>query len=211
MIRRIALLGLAVALAGCGEHGLFRDRGQDYLRAETGQPLVYPEGITPIAARELYPVPDVEQRRRLVPGEKPGVEIPPPPQLVVVEDERADTEALPAGGKPGALPAGRVELTADGNGYPVLMLDVPFDRAWQAVGEALPRLDGVKVDDLDRGRAVYFVQVDGQRNAAAQPWQLKLNYTANGIQVALQIDENAMAPKELAAVMMARLRDGLTR
>lgn len=211
MRRHIALAGLAVALAGCGEHGLFRDRGHDYLRAETGQPLVYPEGITPIAARELYPVPEVEQRRRLAPGEKPELEIPPPPQLVVAVEERGDAEASPAGTRPGALPPDRVELTADGNGYPVLMLGVAFDPAWRAVGDALPRLEGVKVDDLDRGRGVYFVQVDGQRNAAAQPWQLKLNYTANGIQVALQVDENAMAPKELAATLMARLRDGLTR
>lgn len=211
MMRRIALLGLALALAGCGEHGLFRDRGYDYLRAETGKPLVYPEGITPIPARDLYPVPEVEQRRQLAAGEKPDVEIPPPPQLVVAEAPSADLPSVPAGGKAGALPADRVELTTDGNGYPVLMLGVAFDRAWQAVGDALPRLDGVKVDDLDRGRGVYFVQVDGKRNAADQPWQLKLNYTANGIQVALQVDENAMAPRELAAVLMGRLRDGLTR
>lgn len=210
MARLLLVAGVALVLAGCGSNGLFRDRGYDYLRAEAGKPLVYPEGITPIPAQELYPIPDVEQRRRLVPGEDPGTEIPEPPQLVEL-GQAAPAEAAPATGSVSALAADKVVLTADGNGYPVLMLDAAFDRAWQVVGDALRRIDGVRLEDLDRERAVYFVAVDGKRTAAGDPWQLKLNYTSNGIQVALQVDENAMAPKELSAPLMERLRDGITR
>lgn len=201
---------VSLLLTGCGSNGLFRDRGFDYLRADIGKPLVYPDGVRPIPAQELYPVPGVEQRRRLVEGEKPELEIPPPPQLI-------DLAALKA--TPGAAPvvAGRkvteaqVIQTVDGNRYPVLMLDLDFDWAWQVVGDALKSIDAVEVADLDREQAAYFVVVNGKRNSAGEPYQLKLNYTANGIQVALQVNDNAMAPRELAAGLMQKLRDELLK
>ncbi|MFZ5723174.1 MAG: lipoprotein [Pseudomonadota bacterium] len=206
MRRPLVLLTAAALLAGCGQHGPFRDRGYDYLKAEPGKPLVYPEGLTPIAAQELYPVPDVEQRRPPLTGRKPKIEIPPPPQ-VVVPDTVADAGAAAPAGQ--AVPETRVLLTRDGNGYPVLMLDLDFDWAWQAVGDALKKESSVKVEDLDRGLAVYYVILDGKRNSAGEPWQLKLNYTANGVQVALQVDENAMAPVDVATPLMQRLKDGI--
>ncbi len=210
---RIALLPVAVlvgtlALPGCGSHGIFRDRGHDYLHAEVGKPLVYPDGLRPILAQELYPIPNIEQRRTVVAGEKPDTEIPIPPQVVTVVAD-APAAAGDAAGK--HVPESKVVLTSDGNGYPVLMLDLDFDWAWQVVGDALRSLATVKIDDLDRGRAVYYVVVDGKRNDAGDPWQLKLNYTANGIQAALQVDENAMAAQELSAPLMQQLKDGIVK
>lgn len=214
---RLALAPLLLVLllpAGCGQNGIFRDRGFDYLRAEPGKPLAYPEGLAPIPSQELYPVPDLEQRAKAVEGQKrkkrkkQKIEIPEPPKLVKV-DAAAAAESPANAGDP-VLSADRVVFTRDGNGYPVLMLDVGFDWAWQRVGDALAKESMVKVEDLDRGRAVYYVVVDGKRNSANEPWQLKLNYTANGVQVALQVDENGMAPIELAEPLIRKLKDGLT-
>lgn len=208
-----ALLAIpaALVLAGCGNHGMFRDRGNDYLKAEVGKPLVYPEGIRPIPSQELYPVPDVDNRRRLVAGEKPVTEIPPPPQVVALDAPAAGPEPVADTGTANRIPEAKVSLTRDGNDYPVLMLDLAFDRAWQVIGDALRGIGSVKVDDIDRDRAVYYVVLDGKRSSAGEPYELKLNYTANGIQVALQVDENAMAPKELSEPLMQQLKDGILK
>lgn len=208
MLTRLFLVFFVAVLAGCGSNGIFRDRGFDYLRADVGKSLVFPDGVTPIAARELYPVPGVEQRRRLAEGEKPALEIPAPPQLIDIAALSASTGEVPVvvGRK---VTEAQVTQTADGNGYPVLMLNLDFDWAWQVTGDALKKIDGVEVADLDREQAAYFVAVNGKRNSVGEPYQLKLNYTANGIQVALQVDDNAMAPRELAAGLMQKLRDGL--
>jgi uncharacterized lipoprotein len=200
----------AAMLAGCGSNGLFRDRGFEYLRAEIGKPLVYPDGIKPVAAQELYPVPGVEQRRRIADGEKPELEIPPPPQLVDIAALTAPSGASPAVGSR-KVTVEQVNATRDGNGYPVLMLTLDFDWAWQVVGDALKATDGVEVVDLDREQAAYFIAVNGKRTSAGEPYQLKLNYTANGIQVALQIDDDAMAPRDIASGLMERLRSGLLK
>lgn len=208
MTRHLSAVLIVLLLAGCGSNGIFRDRGHDYLRAEAGKPLVYPEGLRPIPAQELYPVPRVEERRKLAPGEKPGVDIPVPPQIVVVEAGQPAAAPVPPRGRVGEA---QVNLTRDGSGYPVLMLELSFDWAWQAVGDALRGMGGVELVDLDRERAAYFVAVDGKRNSAGEPYQLKLNYTSNGIQVALQVDDNGMAPKELSSGLMQKLRDALLR
>lgn len=205
-MRLLLLAGVVLALSGCsliaGERGPLRDRSADYLRATPSPPLVYPEGLTALPARELYPVPALERRRLPADGK---VEVPLPPQLVTLQP--AGPGAGSGAGQP--VPDNRVILTEDGNGFPVLMLDLDFDWAWQAVGDALRRNDEVKVKDLDRGRAVYYVEVDGKPADSGEPWELKLNYTANGIQVALQVDENAMAPEDLAAPLMKRLKEDL--
>lgn len=201
----VAVVLLSLLLAGCGQHGIFRDRGFDYLQAETGKPLVYPDDLKPIAAQELYPVPDLDQRATADGKRKRKIEIPEPPVLFADEKTDATTPAEASS----ALSSQQVLLTLDGNGYPVLMLDAGFDWAWQRVGDALAKESTIKVEDLDRGRAVYYVVIDGKRNSANEPWQLKLNYTANGVQVALQVDENAMAPINLAEPLMKKLKDDL--
>lgn len=208
-MRRAALLllPLGLALAACGANGPFRDRGYDYLKADPGKPLVYPEGMAPLASREAWPVPDPDKRRVLAPGEKPGVEIPPPPRIVT--DDMAAPAPTTGSGQP--VPASRVLLTADGNGYPVLMLDLDFNWAWQEMGDALKDMPGVTVEDLDREQAIYFLVIEGKRGPAGEPFQLKLNFTANGIQVALQVDEDTLAERELSAPLMEKIRDGLLK
>lgn len=204
--------GLVILLAGCGSNGVFRDRGFDYLRAEAVAPLAYPEGLRPMPAQELYPVPGIENRRRLAEGEKPELEIPAPPQLLDMAALSAPvpgTGTVPASGR--KVTPDQVSLTSDGNGYPVLMLALDFDWAWQIIGDALAAQEGVQVVDLDREQAAYFVVVNGKRSSAGEPYQLKLNYTSNGIQLALQVNDDAMAPRELASWLMGRLHVGLQK
>ena len=62
------LVVLALSLTGCGsiknpvygEHGLIRDRGQDYELAESGQRLLIPENIQARETRDLLVVPQID-------------------------------------------------------------------------------------------------------------------------------------------------------
>lgn len=197
------------SLAGCGGKGPFRDRGNDYLGADPGRPLVFPAGEdgAGFVRREAWPIPSLEQRRFAAQEErKERFRIPPPPELPAVQDLPPEDSGA---GRP--VPEARVVQTTDGNGNPVLMLDLDFDWAWQGVGDALREVPGVVVDDLDRGLAIYYLLIDGKGAKGGGPYLLKFNYTANGIQVALQVDEDAMAPADLAEPLVESLREGLLK
>src|SRR6187431_2520955 len=54
---------LGFSLSGCGiffgDDGIFRNRGNDYLKADSLPPLVLPEGASKDAINELYPIPPI--------------------------------------------------------------------------------------------------------------------------------------------------------
>lgn len=83
-------------------------------------------------------------------------------------------------------------LTRDGNGYPVLELAGDFARNWLAVGEALAKTS-LKVTDRDRSLGIYYIQQPGNEEEDAV-WQLKLNRAATNVLVAVQIDDDELAP-----------------
>lgn len=62
---KYATLLSVVNLAGCGvffgEDGFFRDRGDDYLKAETIPPMKVPDGVDEKALGQLYVVPEVQK------------------------------------------------------------------------------------------------------------------------------------------------------
>ncbi len=57
------LVGLSVSLSGCGmffgDDGVFRNRENDYLKADSLPPLVLPAGANKEALGELYPIPPI--------------------------------------------------------------------------------------------------------------------------------------------------------
>jgi outer membrane protein assembly factor BamC len=57
------LVGLSVSLSGCGmffgDDGVFRNRENDYLKADSLPPLVLPESANKEALGELYPIPPI--------------------------------------------------------------------------------------------------------------------------------------------------------
>lgn len=54
------------------------------------------------------------------------------------------------------------------DGIPALRLELEFDRAWAAVGQALTEAK-LDVRDLDRSRAIYYVSMDGKKAEDAEP------------------------------------------
>ncbi|USA44057.1 outer membrane protein assembly factor BamC [Spongiibacter taiwanensis] len=94
-MRRVGLpllvVGLSVVVSACA----FRDRGQDYRRAELSKPLELPAGVSSETLGDKYSVPGIERYQKL-PGE---FEVPPPEPIArnvgrsEVRIQRLDNEA----------------------------------------------------------------------------------------------------------------------
>lgn len=104
-----------------------------------------------------------------------------------------------------ALP--RFVTTYDGNGYPVLVINQDFNRAWQDVGVALQRAR-IKVEDLDRSLGIYYLD-ESASEEGEQVLQLRVSRSETGIQVSVQQDDDTLAPKEESARILNRLREHL--
>src|SRR6187431_1207890 len=63
MVRYGYLVCLSASLSGCGvffgDDGFFRNRENDYLKADSLPPLVLPAGTNKEAMGELYPIPPI--------------------------------------------------------------------------------------------------------------------------------------------------------
>lgn len=105
-----------------------------------------------------------------------------------------------------ALP--RYVMTWDGNGYPVLVINQDFNRAWQDVGTALSKAR-IAVEDLDRSLGIYYLRKKNPSDKDEKPLQLRVARSESGIQVSVQYDDDTLAPKEESAAVLNRLREGL--
>lgn len=110
-----------------------------------------------------------------------------------------------------ALP--RYVMTWDGNGYPVLVINQDFNRAWQDVGNALNKAR-VGMEDLDRSLGIYYLTQKALYEAEDEkpqerPLQLRVARSESGILVSVQFDDDTLAPKEESAAVLNRLREAL--
>lgn len=99
-------------------------------------------------------------------------------------------------------------LTRDGNGYPVLVIQQEFNRAWIAVAEALAKTD-LKIDDRNRSLGIFYVIYGETDEGEEAQYQIKLNRAENGIQVAVQIDDEQIAPKDVSELMIGKIKENL--
>lgn len=95
------------------------------------------------------------------------------------------------------------QVRKDGNGLPVLTIDQPFARSWDAIGTALARSKRssarlIAVEDLDRSLAVYYIKWSGDGQAVGQEakYQLHVAKGEQGVLVSLQVDDENIAPRE---------------
>jgi len=107
-------------------------------------------------------------------------------------------------------PSPRSSLTADGNGFPVLMLEQDFNHAWYQVGEALQKAK-IKVEDINRSLGVYYLQVPAPEDQdTLLDVQLKLVQSETGVQVNVQKDDEAFAPIEVCSRILSTIKSHLT-
>lgn len=103
-------------------------------------------------------------------------------------------------------------MTRDGNGYPILVINLDFNRAWLSIGQALER-SRIGVTDLDRTLGIYYlaetavVEVDDEEDE--RELQLRLISSESGIQVSVQVDDDTLAPEQQSAHILNRIRESL--
>lgn len=120
--------------------------------------------------------------------------------------------------------APRTIMTTDGNGFPVLVVTLDMNRAWLAVGDALEKAD-IKIRDFDRSLGIYYLprtpsgetraqddeddeDEDEEENEAlnSDQYQLKVLRADEGVHLAVQLDDNTLAPVEEARRLLDTLR-----
>ena len=99
-------------------------------------------------------------------------------------------------------------LTRDGNDFPVLVMQQDFNRAWIAVAESLEK-SGMVIEDRNRSLGIFYVNHGENEDGEPKQYQLKLNRAENGIQVAVQISDDEVAPKEISDQILERVKEKL--
>ncbi len=99
-------------------------------------------------------------------------------------------------------------LTRDGNDFPVLVMQRDFNRAWIAVAEALEK-SGLIIEDRNRSLGIFYLNYGEDDEGEPVQYQLKLNRAENGIQVAVQISDDEVAPKAVSDQILESVKENL--
>ncbi|WP_426416560.1 outer membrane protein assembly factor BamC [Aestuariirhabdus sp. LZHN29] len=151
--------------------------------------------------------------------------------LVFISNNSSETESVSLVAQ--ELDVGsRTELVEDGNGNPILRLDLAFDRSWAAVGRALSDT-AVQVVDRDRSSGIYYLEInsgesltveeapeegffsgwfgdDDKETVTVERYQLRLSRTGEQVKVSLERSVNELAPKEISADLLSLIKDKLS-
>lgn len=193
---------LLLFLAGLSACGWLPNHHLQYRQAESIDQMELPEGMVFIGEQALYPVPEDVPAPEYAHRKKER--IPKPPQLVVPSRVAVEDEPVPED------PTNtRVVMARDGNGYPIIMMHSPFSWAWEYVGQALKKTD-LKIDDRDRNSGTYYVKTPKKYAVDGREVQIKLSFTANGIQIVVLNEEgSSLLDKEPGQKIIQTLYDEL--
>ena len=99
-------------------------------------------------------------------------------------------------------------LTRDGNDFPVLVMQQDFNRAWIAIAEALEK-SGLTIEDRNRSLGIFYLNYGKDDAGDPVQYQLKLNRAENGIQVAVQLSDDEVAPKAVSDQILVSVKENL--
>jgi outer membrane protein assembly factor BamC len=212
-MRLVVLTVMAYAVTGCS--WLIHDRTNDYLEIEIQPNIVVPAEVASIQLTPRLAIPDVQPK--VLPEE---FVVPRPKALVLEGNKESD---LPLASENAADL--EVELVKDGNGSPILRLNVEYARAWSEIGEALKQAE-INIVDLNRSAGTYYIEV-ADTLAKAEPvgfWaglfgskpesvkkalEVKVNRARSGVYVAIHIDQENLADDADAKALLLRLQKHL--
>ncbi|GAA6135272.1 hypothetical protein NBRC116188_20620 [Oceaniserpentilla sp. 4NH20-0058] len=209
------LLVLAAAMSGCS--WLVYDRDNDYLKSEIQPVIVIPEEVAAVSLTQQLPIPAAGKQQKPLPEE---FQVPRPAALVIEDEPKEDATSL------AQLSQVKLESTLlkDGNGTPILRLNVEFARAWSELGEALKKAD-FNITDLNRSIGTYYIEISqpgkteevgfwaglfgAEPEAVIQQLQVKLNQARSGVYIAIHEDANNLASDEQAQSILVRIQEQL--
>ena len=99
-------------------------------------------------------------------------------------------------------------LWSDGNDFPVLVIQQDFNRAWIAVGDALANTNLV-IDDRNRSLGIFYLMYGKDQDGEDLQYELKLNRAENGVQVAVQINDEQIAPRDVSDLILGKVIENL--
>lgn len=210
---RIAVLLVSVfSMTGCS--WLFHDRTNDYLQSEIQEPITIPKDVALLTLKPQLPIPNVANKDKL-PTE---FVLPRPDRLEVAEikDEVSLSEL--------SNQKLEAELVKDGNGTPILRLNVGFARAWSELGDAIKK-SSIKISDLNRSIGTYYVEVEDTQAEVEQgfwgalfgsepdkvmlDYQIKLNQARSGVYVAIHLDQDNLAEDDAAKSLLETIQKNI--
>jgi len=95
-------------------------------------------------------------------------------------------------------------MTRDGNGYPVLMMQMDLNRAWIEVGSAIKKAK-LAQSDLNLSLGIYYIKVDVEGEEEPLVYEIKLISAENGVQVAVQVDDDTLAPIDVSDRLLSAI------
>ncbi len=95
-------------------------------------------------------------------------------------------------------------MTRDGNGYPVLMMQMDLNRAWIEVGSAIKKAK-LAQSDLNLSLGIYYIEVDVEGEDEPLVYEVKLISAENGVQVAVQVDDDTLAPIDVSDKLLSAI------
>lgn len=206
------LLMLMGTLSGCS--WLFYDRDNDYLQSEIQPNIQVPQDVANVSLKPQLPIPEVQGK--LTTEE---FEVPRPKPLELLDE--APTSASLVEMSQVKL---ETNLLKDGNGTPILRLNIEFARAWAELGEALTKAE-IKVTDLNRSIGTYYIELSkpgnpddvgfwsglfgGEPEPIIEPFQVKLNQARSGVYIAIHKDADNLAEDEQAQSLLENIQEKL--
>lgn len=211
-MRLAVLLVSMFAMTGCS--WLFHDRTNDYLQSEIQVPIQIPKDVALLSIKPQLPIPSVANKTEL-PKE---FVLPRPERLAMIED-KVDVSLSEVSNK-----QLETELVKDGNGTPILRLNVGFARAWSELGESIKK-SSVRITDLNRSIGTYYIEVEDSDAVVEQgfwaslfgsepekvmlAYQVKLNQARSGVYIAIHLDQDNLADDDIAKTLLESIQKNI--
>jgi len=203
------LFMLTVSMSGCS--WLVHDRDNDYLESEIQPVIKVPADVANVSLKPQLPIPNVETKALpetfKVPRPNPLVlDVAPEPTVSLAEISKLDVEA---------------NLLKDGNGTPILRLNIEFAQAWSELGEALKKAQ-INITDLNRSIGTYYIALEqegekqevgfwaglfgAEPQTVTLPLEVKLNQARSGVYIAIHKDAENLASDEQAQAILEQIQ-----
>ena len=210
-MRLIGLFVLMLSMSGCS--WLFYDHDNDYLLSEIQQNIKVPKSVASVSLKPQLPIPDVKVT------DLPEEFSLPRPRALVISEEQESTQLT-------ELQDQKLEanLLKDGNGTPILRLNVSFARAGAAVGDSRKRAD-ITISDLNRSIGTYYIELTAESvevepgfwaslfgskvEVEKLPLQVKVNRARSGVYIAVHKDLDNLAEDQQAQDLLTRIKEKL--
>ncbi len=198
-------------MGGCS--WLVNDHDNDYLQSEVQPNIKVPKSVASVNLTPQLTIPNVKVA--VLPEEFSL----PRPKALIIPEEQESTQLTDLQNK--ELEA---NLLKDGNGTPILRLNVPFARAWAAVGDSLKGAE-IDISDLNRSIGTYYIELEDE-GAEVEPgfWsslfgskpevvmlalQVKVNRARSGVYIAVHKDLDNLAEDQQAQDLLTRIKEKL--